>query len=253
MSRRPCRAEVGGEPALLGIRSPIERKRAGREDPRGRSVEPPVDQVEVVGGLVHKESAGVRLLPMPAPEVVGAMPGVQHPVEVDTRHAPDRAVRDELPQRAVPRRVAVVEGDHHRTPGRLLGLDDLPRAGGVDRERLLHDDVRARPKAARDQRGVGVVGAGDDHPVHPLVGDHPFQTAGEVRRQVVAAEALDEVQVVRQPARVGVEQGDKLGRIGVIAEDRPHVLPGSTPGTHYGITGRHRPPSSSNRNRNLLV
>src|SRR5699024_11993679 len=47
----------------------------------GHVVQPPVHEVEVVGGLVHEQAAGAGLVAVPAAEVVGAVLGVQHPFE----------------------------------------------------------------------------------------------------------------------------------------------------------------------------
>ena len=58
----------------------------------GRDAEPEVDQVEVVRGLVHQQPAAVALVAVPAPEVVGPVAGVQHPLEVHASHLADGAV-----------------------------------------------------------------------------------------------------------------------------------------------------------------
>jgi hypothetical protein len=64
---------------------------AERRDFQERRVEPPVDEVEVMGGLVDPERAAPLAQPVPAAEVVGAVLGVEIPGEVHGGDPPDRA------------------------------------------------------------------------------------------------------------------------------------------------------------------
>ena len=69
--RCASRALVVPRPAVAcAILRAVEREAAHRGDRLGLCVEPPVDEVKVVPGLVHHEAARVRLLAVPAPEVV---------------------------------------------------------------------------------------------------------------------------------------------------------------------------------------
>ncbi len=115
----------------------------------GAGRQPPVDQVEVVGGLVYQQPARLVLAAVPAAEVVRAVDGVQRPLEVHGGDIADPAVRDGLPYRRVTGGVAVVEGDDELPGVALGGVGDPLAALGVDRQRLLHHHV-----AAGVQRGA---------------------------------------------------------------------------------------------------
>ena len=65
-------------PVLLSV----ERELAEPRDFDGLGVDPPVDEIEVVPGLVHHETAGVGLLAVPSTEVVRPVHGVEQPFEV---------------------------------------------------------------------------------------------------------------------------------------------------------------------------
>ena len=119
----------------------------------------------MVARLVDEEAAGVPLLAVPAAEVVRAVLGVEHPREVDGGDLADRAVLDHLAQRAVARRVAVVEGDDDLAAGAVDGVLDGGGARPVDRERLLDDDVGAGIQRPDDERRVQVVARADDHAI----------------------------------------------------------------------------------------
>ena len=65
-------------------------------DHPGLRVDPPAEEVEVVAGLVDEKASRVALLPVPAPEVGGAVVDIQLPVEVHERELPDAAFGEEL-------------------------------------------------------------------------------------------------------------------------------------------------------------
>src|SRR5699024_11410142 len=71
------RAALGQQllPAGGGVVLAVEAQTAPGVDPRGGVREPPVDQVEVVGGLVHEQAAAVGLVAVPAADVVRAVLG----------------------------------------------------------------------------------------------------------------------------------------------------------------------------------
>src|SRR6185437_16521320 len=81
--------ELGFAP-FLGVGPAVKGESAESEDRLRRRIQPPVHQVEMMGGFVDHETAGVTLVAMPAPEVVGAVPGIQKPFEVDREHLTDR-------------------------------------------------------------------------------------------------------------------------------------------------------------------
>src|SRR5699024_9438104 len=148
--------------------------------------EPPVHQVEVVGGLVHGEPAGAVLLPVPAAEVVRTVHRVQAPLEVYGGHRADRALGDQPAHRGVPRRVAVVARHGQRAGGLLGGAHDALQAGHVDGHRLLGDHVQPAVQPGDDVVGVRGVLAGDDQHVRSGTGEHLLELlGGEVGRSVV--------------------------------------------------------------------
>ena len=101
-------------------------------------------------------------------------------------------------------------------------------------ERLLDDDVGPRGERPRHQLGVRVVGRRHDDDVDGLLGDHLLEAVGRVLRQPGGpAEGLrDDALVVVHPARVGVEQRDEGGDVGVLPDDRAdvHARPVARPG-----------------------
>ena len=126
----PVVGAAGGtipDAACRGVLGTVELQAARREDAARLAADPPVDEVEVVARLVDEEAPGVLLLAVPAAEVVRAVVGVQHPGEVDGGDPTDRAVLDHLAQRAVARRVAVVEGDDDLAAGAIDGVLDERR------------------------------------------------------------------------------------------------------------------------------
>ena len=74
----------------LGHLRRVELALAGRHDRDRHRGEPPVDEVEVMRGLVDHQAAGVGLVAVPAAEVVRAVDGVEHPVEIHRQHVADR-------------------------------------------------------------------------------------------------------------------------------------------------------------------
>ena len=52
----------------------------------------PVHHVEVMGGLVHQETARVLFPAVPAPEVVGPVLRIQKPLKVHVQHPTDDAL-----------------------------------------------------------------------------------------------------------------------------------------------------------------
>ena len=75
------------EAARRGVLGAVEPQAAAREHAHGRRGDPPVHEVEVVRRLVDEQPARVRLLPVPAAEVVGAVHRVERPLEVHDRDA----------------------------------------------------------------------------------------------------------------------------------------------------------------------
>src|SRR5699024_4541170 len=91
----------GGASLRGGVVGPVEPQPAAGVDACGHRVGPPVDQIEVVGGLVDEQAAAVGLVAVPAPEVVGPVGGVQDPLEVHRDHLADLSGGDDLLQGGV--------------------------------------------------------------------------------------------------------------------------------------------------------
>ena len=197
-----------------GVLGAVEPQAAAREHAHGRRGDPPVHEVEVVRRLVDEQPARVRLLPVPAAEVVGAVHRVERPLEVHRGHGADLAVGDDPAQRGVARAVAVVERRDHLASGLGDGRADAAHALGVDREGLLDDHVGAGPQGAHDVVGVGEVGGGHDDPVEALVADHPLEVVGRVAGRCRMPRRHDIALVHVEPARVHVAPCDELGDAG---------------------------------------
>ena len=105
--------------------------------------DPPVDQIEMVCCLVHHESAAVAFVAVPASKVVGAMTGVQQPLEVYAEYLTDGAALDKFLDFAVARCVTIVEGHAQVAFGGLNRVDDLLALFSIGCHRLFADDIAA--------------------------------------------------------------------------------------------------------------
>jgi len=83
-------AAIAEAERLCGLR-PVEHASAARGDPLRHAAEPPVEQIEVMRGLVHEKAAGIRLVPMPAAEIVGTVIGIELPFEIHRGNVTDNA------------------------------------------------------------------------------------------------------------------------------------------------------------------
>ena len=193
-------------------------------------------------GLVDEQPAAVGLVAMPAAEVVGAVGGVQHPLEDHRDHLADLPGGDDLLQGGVARAVAVVEGHQHLAAGAVDGFLDASGAGGIDGQGLLDDHVGPRVQHAHHVLGVQAVRGGDDHPVHREALDELLELLGPGRLGV--GELLEAAPVVLAPRGIGVDQRDQLGDVGVGTGDRIEVHLGAVAGTDDGIAGGHEGPLS---------
>ena len=176
-----------------------------REDPHRVGVDPPVQQVEVMRRLVHEEAAGIAAVGMPAAEVVGAVAGIEIPVEVGRAHLADPARRQQLADLPRGRREAVVEGDVDPPPGARLGREDAPAVRGGRRHRLLGDDVDPGLERLDDDVGMGVVAGADDQRVRPRL--PPASRRGRSRPPAPSAPSVSRDH--RQPRRVDVAEPDQ--------------------------------------------
>jgi hypothetical protein len=185
----------------------------------GLVVEPPVHQVEVVRGLVHQQAAAVVLLAVPAAEVVGAVPYVEQPLEVDRQHLADGAVGEQAADLLVHGVEAVVEGDGEGVAGLADGAEDAGAATGVDGHRFLGDDAAAGLQGRDDVAVVLGVDGRDDDLVDALLGEQFGEAVGFPRGGGGCAGLGQQPVVEGHPGRAGVAQGghDMAGAFGEAA------------------------------------
>ncbi|CAM5680368.1 hypothetical protein SAFG77S_03604 [Streptomyces afghaniensis] len=184
----------------------VEAEPPVAEDLPGLVGEPPVDQVEVVRGLVHHQAAAVVLLAMPAAEVVGAVPHVEQPLEVDGEHLADRSVGEQGADLLVHGVEAVVEGDGQTVAGLADGVEDAGATLGVDGHRLLGDDPAARLQRRDDVAVVLGVNGGDDDLVDVLLGEQVGEAVGLPLGGRRCAGLGQQPVVEGHPGRAGVAQ-----------------------------------------------
>ena len=73
---------------LCGFR-PVEYALATGGDAARHAAEPPVQQIEAMGGLVHEKAARICLIAVPAAKVIGAVIGIEPPFEIHGRDTAD--------------------------------------------------------------------------------------------------------------------------------------------------------------------
>ena len=74
-------------------------------------LDPPVDQVEVMGGFVDHQAAGIPFVPVPASEIIRPVIGVQKPFKVDAGQSPANPAGKQFPDFSIAWTVTVVERD----------------------------------------------------------------------------------------------------------------------------------------------
>ncbi len=122
-----------GVPAVLGpcllapfdgVLFAVEGQVSHREDKRGNAVDPPVDEIEVVGRFVDEKSTRKLLLAVPAPEIVRAVRGIEEIFEINVLDPADFPGLDQLAHLTHAGRPAVVEGGADITPRFLDRLEN---------------------------------------------------------------------------------------------------------------------------------
>ena len=220
-----------GEPhAARGFRG-VELARTEGVHGLRLGAQPPVDQVEVVGRLVHHQAARIGLVGVPAAEVIGAVDGVEQPGEVDRDDVADLARHQELLDLGARRGIAVVEGDTDLAAGALDGVDDTLCLVGGGRHRLFGDDVAAGFEGAHDVVVVSGVGRGDDHILRPGFADHAVEVRRGVAARLAGSGLGDELHGARQASGILVADAHDFGgsaelarhRIGEHARTRTHA------------------------------
>ncbi len=100
---------------------------------------------------------------MPPPEIVGAVGGVEIPVEIDACYGSDFACREELFSFCAVWGESVIEADGADFAGFFLGIEDCLAFVFVGCERFFGDDVAAGLHTFNDVFAViGVNGRNDD-------------------------------------------------------------------------------------------
>ena len=156
-------AFAGGDKAeTSGHRGRVEFAFTGGVDADGEGAEPPIDDVEVVRGLVKHEAAGIGFVGVPATAVVGAVAGFDHPLKINREDIADLAAHQEVLHVRAGRRVALVEIDAEVAAGAVLGFEDAAARLGGGRHRFFRDDVAAARHGTDDLVAEGAVGLGDD-------------------------------------------------------------------------------------------
>ncbi len=223
---------VGGQAVAAAALVAVEEQVAPGEDLGGARADPPVDQVEVVAGLVHQQAAGVALVAVPAAEVVRAVAQVEQPLEVHRSDLPDDARAQQVAQLAVDGVVPVVEADGDPAAGALLGGVDAAAALQVGGHRLLGDDVAARLQGGHDVVGVQPVDGAHDDLVDRLGVEHPDEVVGGVGGHGIVPGVGDDPVVDGHAGAVGVAQGDQAAPVGVRGDQGTGVHPGTRSGAH---------------------
>ena len=125
-----------------------------------------------MGGLVYPQRAALLAQAVPAPEVVGAVAGVEVPREVHRGDRADLAREQDLLDLAVLGRVAVVEGDPDLASRALLGVQQGAHLLLVYRHGLLGQHVDATLQGFHDAGHVGGVHRGHHQQVGPCLVQH---------------------------------------------------------------------------------
>ncbi len=180
-------------------------------------------------GLMHEEAAAVDHAPVPPAKVVGAVIGIQVPVEVHRPHLSDRFCDQQALDLGEDRCVAVVEGHAHVAPRSALHIEDLAAPHVVDRHRFLGDDVAAGEQRPDDEPIVSRILRRDDHGLRP----------GPLEHGVERVEDVESAQMSRHgcgPDRVDVMDADDLSHVRIPGQRglQVHLGP-TTPGPHQGV------------------
>ncbi len=172
-----------------------------------------------MSGFVNHEAAGVMLVAMPAPKIVGAVPGIQKPFEMDGEHLADRPAHKKLLDLAVVRSVTVVKGDGQFASGRGQRIENGSALLGVYGHRLLGYHIATRFQGANDVAMVGAIDRGDDHRIDALLGQHAFEFRRSVGGYRSGAQLIGvELIVVVHPGLIDVAIADQSAIFGTGGE-----------------------------------
>jgi len=125
-----------------------------------------------MGRLVDEQAAGIFRIGMPAAEVVGAVLGVQIPVEVDRGDPADFAGIEQFLDLRSRRRIAIVEGHVDPATRALFGIQNPANLFDRGRHWLFGNDVDAGLQRPHDNVVMRMVGRTDDDQIRLLLVEH---------------------------------------------------------------------------------
>ena len=227
-----------GQAHSVGVLGRVERPRAVAEDLFRDVVQPPVDQVEMVGGLVDQQRAAAVAVAVPSAEIVGPVLRIERPGVVHAEDLADVAAVEHLLDLAAGGRIAVVERHLHVAPSGGASFEDLATALVVGGHGLFGHHVTAQLHRADDVVAVGDVRpGGDDHAVGLGLGDHPIELIGGVGGHFRVAGLLQIGVVQLQSAGVDVADADHFGVVAEVAGNGLQVHAAAAAEADVGITG----------------
>jgi len=180
--------------------------------------------------LVNHEAARVGLVAVPAPEIVGTVRGVQHPVKVDGKDVPDDAGHQQILDLRPRGGISVVERDEALLARPALGVDDGLALDLIRRHWLFGDDVTAQFHGTDDVLVVVAVARRHDDHVRLALGDHLVELVVRVADHVLPLR-LGPLQTLRHSSGVAVADAHQLAGVRVRLGDsgRVHPRPAARP------------------------
>ena len=183
----------------------VEGEASHPEHRLGNCVQPPVDQVEVVSGLVHEQAARLLLLPVPAAKVVRAVTRVEQVVHVHLDHLADHALLEQPSHQRAAGPPPVVEGHRERAASAPHRVHDCTAPGRVNRHGLLGYHVAAQLHRPHDVPVVEGVHRGHDDGVGMSLPHHRVEVPRVEDGDRPATQLLDDVAaVVVEPGKVRI-------------------------------------------------
>ncbi len=174
---------------------------------------PPVQQVEMVGGLVHQQGSAFFLQAMPPPKIGSAVVGVQVPVKIDGSDFPYTFLYQQLFQARKLCAIAVVKPYQHPFAGAPFCIQDALALYLVGSHGLFSDDVYAQLQSANDELVMCRVYRADNQVVWLGLFHHLLK----IREG--SAVGADEFLAELQPAGVDITQAYKLGYVAIFFEN----------------------------------
>src|SRR5260221_1140913 len=197
----------------------------------------PVEQVEMMRRLVDEEAGGIFHLGMPAAEIIGAVAGIEIPVEIDRGDLADDAGAQQLLDPHGGRRIAVVERDVDATAGARLGIEDAAALLDRGRHRLFGDDVGAGLERRDDIVVVIAVARADDDEGGTGLAQH----RGEIG--IDRGGDADRIAHALGAQAIGIAKPDQLDPAAIAGDQplAPHVEAAMTGPDQRGTPARFHP------------